>query len=91
MQLISKPLGSLYKAITLFKAGGGGGKDHQMVILKVIFLFFFVSKRKGEGGERLLHNYKSAEIVTQEKTFQIKRIPEKNIWQRLALVFPNNH
>lgn len=62
-----------------------------MVILKVIFLFFFVSKRKGGEGGRLVHNYKSSEIVTQEKTFQIKRFPEKNIWQQLALVFPNNH
>lgn len=72
--------------------GGSGGEDHQMVVLKIIFLSFLCLKKECVfGGGGALCNYKSSKIVTQEKTFQIKCFPEKNIWQWLALVFPNNH
>lgn len=67
-----------------------GKKDYQIIVLKVFFVFVFLCLKKKGGGEPL-RNYKSSEILTQEKTFQIKCFPEKNIWQRLALVFPNNH
>lgn len=55
------------------------------------FSVFLCLKKERGRGRWLFHNYKSSETVTQEKTFQIKCFPEKNIWQRLALVFPNNH
>lgn len=62
-----------------------------MVVLKIIFLSFLCLKKECVFGGGALCNYKSSKIVTQEKTFQIKCFPEKNIWQWLALVFPNNH
>lgn len=74
--------------------GGGGewrGRSSNGCSENYFFVFSLSQKGVCVWGGGALCNYKSSKIVTQEKTFQIKCFPEKNIWQWLALVFPNNH